>query len=88
MSVGFYTTVVREVGYRAVGRPGEAKPPYQIGYLLGPFESEEIARAHILQAKREAEAIDPFCAFDAFGTCSITTDGPLPAGALNERCGI
>ena len=45
------------------------------------------AMAAAIGARREAEAIDPRCAFDAFGTASVT-GAPLPVGVLNEWCGL
>lgn len=72
----FYTTVIRD-----------SHGARKAGFLLGPFETEATARRYIPAARREAEAVDPRCAFDAFGTASVT-GGPYPVGALNERCGV
>lgn len=77
MTTRFYTTIVRD-----------SRDARKVGYLLGPFESEATARGHIPAARREAERVDPFTAFDAFGTCSVTGEGGFPVGALNERCGL
>lgn len=72
MAEGFYTTVVR----RQCGSQ-------RVGYLLGPYDDEETARAKISIARRLAEQVDPFTAFDAFGTCKITIDrGELLRGVL------
>lgn len=73
----FYTTIVRD-----------SRGARKVGYLLGPFETETRAREHIPAARREAERIDPFTAFDAFGTCVVRGEGRFPVGALNERCGV
>jgi SPOR domain len=69
----YYTTVSRLTG---TGR--------KYSYLLGPFETEEAARARIPDAKREAALVDPWTAFDLFGTCGVT-GAPYPIGVLNDR---
>lgn len=72
----FYTTVIRD-----------SRGVRKVGFLLGPFETEATARRHIPAARREAEAVDPRCAFDFFGTSRVE-GAPLPVGVLNDRCGL
>lgn len=80
MIEGYYVTVMR-------GAVANGCHKRKVGFLLGPFGSEPNARAHIPEARREAEAIDPRCAFDFFGTSRVE-GAPLPVGVLNERCGL
>ena len=68
----YYVTVVR-------GR--------RVGWLAGPFHSDQLAREQLLEARRIAEEIDPFCHFDLFGTASVERENP-PPGVLNARLGI
>lgn len=70
----YYTTVVRQTSNTI-----------KVGYLFGPFESEAAARERIPEARRLAEAVDPFTAFDAFGTCAVKGGPPFPVGVLNDR---
>lgn len=74
MTTGYYTTIMR-------GANGGRK----VGYMFGPFDDEATARKHVARACALAAEIDPFTAFDLFGTASITTDGDLPSGAFNAR---
>ena len=76
MPVGFYTTIARE---------HPAGGGRKVGFLLGPYDCEPCARARIADARRLAETVDPFTAFDAFGTARLERDGELPPGALNSR---
>jgi hypothetical protein len=55
------------------------------GWLLGPFETHAEALACVDDARRLAEAADPFAHFYAFGTASHTGPGPFPLGVLNAR---
>lgn len=67
---GYYVTVIRNG---------------KTGWLLGPIADHEIAKMMVGPIRRIACKIDPFCDFDAFGTASITTEGELPEGKLNEH---
>jgi hypothetical protein len=40
----------------------------QTGFLLGPYETHEEALANVDRARQLAHDVDPFSAFDAFGT--------------------
>jgi hypothetical protein len=81
MAVGFYCTVVR-----AAAQTGGMFPiPKRVGWLLGPYDDEATARAKLPDARRLAEAADPFTAFDAFGTARLERDGDLPPGVLNTQ---
>lgn len=86
---GFYTTVVRETGtpWSPVDGARNRQRPYRVGYLLGPFSSEALAREQIPLARTLAEQVDPRTVFDAFGTAKVT-GAPLPIGVLNERAGL
>lgn len=74
--IGFYVTMIRET---------TAAP--KVAWLLGPFDSKEIAEARVADARAEAEKIDRRCVWDAFGVTRVerTSGGPLPSGVLNER---
>lgn len=67
--VGFYVSVI----------DGTRK-----GLLLGPYDTHEAALANVDRAKAEAEAVDPFAHFYAFGTSRLAGNH-LPAGRLNDR---
>lgn len=73
----FYVTMVREPG----------KQGQKVGWLAGPFDSEDEARGHVPQAKAAASKIDPFSDFDAFGVSS-RTGASHPPGVLNAHLGI
>jgi len=55
------------------------------GLLAGPFDTESEARALVEAAQTEAERIDPFAHFYAFGTCKAPT---RKAGVLNAQLGL
>lgn len=73
MPVGYYCTVMRE-----------ASPRRKVGWLLGPFDDKETAESYVGVARGLAAEIDPFTAFDAFGTARLERDN-LPAGILQAR---
>jgi hypothetical protein len=59
----------------------------RVGFLAGPFRSRRDAELRVDAARREAEKIDPWAGFYAFGTSRVLTTAPRP-GVLNERLGI
>lgn len=77
MKEGFYVTIRR-------GR--------RTGYLAGPFPSFAAADAQIPAARVEADKIDPWTHFDAFGVTRVERTAPnarpLPPGVLNDRLGL
>lgn len=74
MSTGYYATIIRDSAFG--GR--------KVGFLLGPYDCEFCARERIPDARRLAAAVDPFTAFDAFGTARV--DAPtLQPGVLNSK---
>lgn len=63
----------------------------QTAYLVGPCRDHETALALVDTAREAAERIDPFAAFYAFGTASITWNHKLllvPDGKLNAIVGF
>lgn len=72
----FYATVIRNPG-----------PNQKVGWLAGPFDDHEEAKAHVERAKQIAHEVDPRSVFDYFGTAGLTHD-KHPPGVLNERLGI
>ena len=74
MPTGYYVSVMRS------GR--------QQGLLAGPFATHQEALDLVDAARREACAVDPWCDFDAFGTCRLRGGSALPHGRLNERLGV
>ena len=74
---GHYATVVRSAG----------TPRQRVGWLAGPFASEEEARAHLPAAKAKARELDPWTDFDAFGTASREAMHH-PPGVLNRHLGL
>lgn len=51
--------------------------------LLGPYGEQGIAEIAVPAARDLAVAVDPFCAFDDFGTTKVTpAPGALPAPGL------
>ena len=60
----------------------------QRGLLAGPFRTHDEALAHVDRAKTLACEIDPWCDFDAFGTCSLPYKATNPIGALNRELAI
>ena len=72
MTIGYYVTVIRD---------------NRVGWLFGPIADRDAARAFVEPVRRLACNIDPWCAFDLFGTSSIKRAGdqPLPPGKLNDH---
>ena len=60
---------------------------YKTAWLAGPFATREEALAILPRAREAAEAVDPWCDFDATGTASRTAHSH-PAGVLNDRLGL
>jgi hypothetical protein len=56
--------------------------------LAGPFATHTEALAMVERATAEANRIDQWSWFDAFGTCSGPRLASNPAGKLNEQLGI
>ena len=73
--IGFYVTVRR--GSRT-------------GFLLGPYDTHDTAKKNVDRAQREANEIDSWAWFYAFGTARVVAKPgrALPAGRLNERIGL
>lgn len=65
--IGYYVTVAR--GKR-------------VGWLAGPFADHQQALALVPMVRDEAVRVDPWCAFDAFGTAS-RQGATLPRGVLH-----
>ena len=60
-------------------------------FLLGPCRQHETALALVETVRKAAEEVDPFTAFDAFGTASVIWNHKLPLlpdGKLNNRLGF
>lgn len=72
--IGYYVTVQRKT---AEG--------FKTAWLLGPFDNHADAKAAVTPAYEAACEIDPWMAFDAHGTSSITSEKALPPGKLNAR---
>lgn len=72
----FYVTVIRNGG----------TPHRKVGFLAGPFQAHEDALARVDEARRVADGIDPWTAFDAFGTTGV--EGYDKPGVLNSRLGL
>lgn len=72
----FYVTMVRN--------PGRDQ---QVAKLAGPFDEHEHALAHVEEAQRYANEIDPRSHFDYFGTSGITAAEHRP-GVLNRHMGL
>lgn len=69
--VGFYCTMIR----------GE-----RVAWLAGPFPTKAAAEARVQDARREAEAVDPRAAWDAFGVTRMERPViALPLGVLNGK---
>lgn len=62
----------------------------QTGWLCGPFDTHDEAKAAVADARAVAEEIDPWTAFDAFGTSSLTQPAgkAFPVGVLNEKLNL
>jgi hypothetical protein len=60
----------------------------QRGLLAGPFPSHGAALALVDAARRLACELDPWCDFDAFGTCSVPRYPWNPKGKLNLQLGV
>lgn len=58
-----------------------------IAHLAGPFDTHEDALAHVDEARRHAEEVDPRASFDSFGTSGVVSDHHRP-GTLNARMGL
>lgn len=58
------------------------------GLLAGPFATHTEALATVPAAREEAQDVDPWAAFDLFGTCSLPRDLANPMGTLNQRLGV
>lgn len=52
-------------------------------WLVGPFKTHTEALANVERARVEAQRIDPWTDFDAFGTASLPINSGR-AGALNK----
>lgn len=78
---GYYVTMLRET------RDG-----LKTAWLLGPYEDHETALGLVHTARELAEEVDPRCAWDAFGTASISRDceglESFPKGKLNAALEI
>lgn len=57
------------------------------GLLAGPFATHVEALGWVDRASAEAERVDPWSVFDAFGTCSLPV-GSGRVGCLNGRLGL
>lgn len=57
------------------------------GLLAGPFGSHTAALAMVEPAKAEAQRVDAWTDFDAFGTCSLPI-GSGRRGVLNDKLGV
>jgi hypothetical protein len=65
---GFYVTAIRD------GK--------QVAYLFGPVADHDVAISLVPFFRSIACRVDPYCAFDAFGTAKLTGDNP--PGKLNN----
>jgi hypothetical protein len=72
----YYVTVIRSPG-----------PRQKVGFLAGPFDTHEQAKAKQSIARAEAIEIDPRAVFDYFGTAGVVADKHAP-GVLNTRLGL
>lgn len=72
-----YATVIRNGG----------TPHQQVGWLAGPFDTNDEAKGHVEAARKKASEIDPRADFDAFGTSSRVA-AEHPPGVLNGHLGI
>jgi hypothetical protein len=71
----YYVTVVRD------GRG--------VGFLAGPFDQHADALAMVEPARAAAYTVDPWTAFDAFGTARWKdASSPAPIGKLNDLLGV
>lgn len=56
------------------------------GFLAGPLETHQEALDLVSQAKRLANASDPWAAFYQFGTASLPRNHPrMPTGIFNQQ---
>lgn len=73
---GFYVTMRRET-----------MEGVKVAWLLGPYDTHEAALGLVHTARDLAEKVDPRCAWEAFGTSSITWEAEslagFPKGKLN-----
>lgn len=65
--IGYYVTVKRDQRSR---------------FLFGPFDTLEQAERNVERGSKLARGYDPWCEFDAFGTCKVTAN-TLPTGIFN-----
>lgn len=73
----FYVTIVREPGTKA----------QKVGWLAGPFDSQDEAEKHVPAARKKASELDPYSDFDAFGVTSREAK-THPPGVLNKHLKI
>lgn len=71
---GYYVTVQRGSGSKT-----------RTGWLFGPVADHGVAKLFVPYIRNLAYDVDPFTHFDGFGTSSITSDEPLPAGVFNKH---
>lgn len=55
--------------------------------MAGPFATHSEALSWVDSVKKEASRLDPFCDFDAFGTCSKPVMEHQKIGWLNAYIG-
>jgi hypothetical protein len=55
--------------------------------MAGPFATHEEALQMVEPVRKEASRLDPFCDFDAFGTCSMLRRSTNKDGWLNVYVG-
>lgn len=55
--------------------------------MAGPFATHQDALDMVDPVRREADRLDPRCAFDAFGTCSLPRSPHNKGGWLNVYVG-
>lgn len=56
--------------------------------MAGPFTTHADALAMVDPVRKEAGRLDPFCDFDAFGTCSKPHSPQNKDGWLNRYVGL
>lgn len=56
--------------------------------MAGPFATHAEALQMVDPVKKEAGRLDPFCDFDAFGTCSMLRRSTNKDGWLNVWLGV
>jgi hypothetical protein len=70
----YYVSIVRNAG----------SPGQRLGLLAGPFPQHQTALDLVDRARGLAENVDPWAAFDAFGTVRMADDYTQP-GVLNAQ---